>query len=76
MLVAAVRHRTAEVRRCMALAAAAARALLRALQSWRMTLAGCEVARLCAEELGRVYESLAERQVCYLQNPLPVIISV
>jgi hypothetical protein len=60
LLVAAVRHRTTEVRRCMALAAASARALLRALVGWQPA---AQLGRPCAEELGHFYEALAERKV-------------
>ena len=46
----------------MALAAAAARALLTLLLTWR-SAGSADVARQCAEELSCVYEALAERKV-------------
>ncbi len=62
LLVAAVRHRTNEVRRCMALAAAAARGLLTELLSWRAA-GSADMAKQCAEDLASVYEAIAERKV-------------
>ncbi|EIE27622.1 hypothetical protein COCSUDRAFT_39238 [Coccomyxa subellipsoidea C-169] len=61
LLVAAVRHRTNEVRRCMALAAAAARGLLTELLSWRAA-GSADMAKQCAEDLASVYEAIAERK--------------
>ncbi|CAL8463562.1 g3096 [Coccomyxa elongata] len=61
LLVATVRHRTTQVRRCMALAAATARALLMTLLTWR-SAGSADLARQCAEELSSVYEAIAERK--------------
>ena len=65
-----VRHRAAAVRRCMALLAASARALLRDLLRWQAPR-HADVARQCAEHLSHLYEDIAERKVCKL-FPLPV----
>ncbi len=46
----------------MALAAAAARALLTTLLTWR-SAGSADLARQCAEELSSVYEAIAERKV-------------
>jgi hypothetical protein len=62
LLVAAVRHRTTGVRRCMALAAAAARGLLTHLLSWR-SAGSADLAKQCAADLASVYEAVAERKV-------------
>ncbi|KAK9917648.1 hypothetical protein WJX75_006796 [Coccomyxa subellipsoidea] len=61
LLVAAVRHRTTGVRRCMALAAAAARGLLTHLLSWR-SAGSADLAKQCAADLASVYEAVAERK--------------
>jgi hypothetical protein len=50
------------VRRCMALLAASARALLRELLRWQAPK-HAEVARQCAEHLSHLYEDIAERKV-------------
>lgn len=63
MLGATVRHRTTETRRCMALVAASARALLTAMLSRRMHCSA-DLARQCAEELALLYEAIADHKVC------------
>ena len=68
MLRAMVRHRAAAVRRCMALLAASARALLRGLLRWQAPR-HAEAARACAEHLSHLYEDIAERKVCRLPPP-------
>ena len=65
MLLAMVRHRAAAVRRCMALLAASARALLRDLLRWQAPR-HADAARQCAEHLSHLYEDIAERKVCKL----------
>ncbi len=65
VLLAMVRHRTAAVRRCMALLAASARVLLRELLSWQAPK-HAEVARQCAEHLSHLYEDIAERKVHHI----------
>lgn len=71
VLLAMVRHRTAAVRRCMALLAASARALLRELLRWQAPK-HAEVARQCAEHLSHLYEDIAERKVqCFSKHDSP-----
>ena len=50
------------MRRCMALLAASARALLQDLLRWQ-ALRHADVARQCAEHLSHLYEDIAERKV-------------
>lgn len=50
------------MRRCMALLAASARALLRDLLRWQ-AFRHADVARQCAEHLSHLYEDIAERKV-------------
>lgn len=53
----------------MALAAAAARALLTVLLTWR-SAGSADLATQCAEELSSVYEAVAERKVSFFHfNP-------
>ena len=67
VLLAMVRHRAAAVRRCMALLAASARALLQDLLRWQAPR-HADVARQCAEHLSHLYEDIAERKVCKLTS--------
>ena len=67
VLLAVVRHRAAAVRRCMALLAASARALLRDLLRWQAPR-HADVARQCAEHLSHLYEDIAERKVRALSS--------
>ncbi len=50
------------MRRCMALLAASARALLRDLLRWQAPR-HADMARQCAEHLSHLYEDIAERKV-------------
>ena len=50
------------MRRCMALLAASARALLRELLRWQAPK-HADLARQCAEHLSHLYEDIAERKV-------------
>ena len=65
VLLAMVRHRTADVRRCMALLAASARALLQDLLHWQ-TPKQANMSRQCAEHLSHLYEDIAERKASML----------
>ena len=62
VLLGMVRHRTAAVRRCMALLAASVRALLQDLLRWQAPR-HADVARQCAEHLSHLFEDIAERKV-------------
>ncbi len=53
------------VRRCMALLAASARALLQDLLHWQ-TPKQADMSRQCAEHLSHLYEDIAERKACML----------
>ena len=58
LLVALLRHRAADTRRCMALLAACCRLLLQQLLKSRG-----QGAVACAEGLAHVYEAISEQQV-------------